>query len=160
LEVRVPTVLVADDDADHLELMRLALERAGHTVVCTLNAESAMTALRDGGFDAALLDVRMPGETGIDLCRRLRAEPRTAFLPVMVISAEVNDQRIQHAVDAGADDYLAKPFLRAELCARLDSLLRPRPRVSRRHEAAAAAMQSARKAWQLQPETGVTRRSV
>ncbi|GAA0473156.1 hypothetical protein Ade02nite_86720 [Paractinoplanes deccanensis] len=135
-------MLIADDDADHLELMSLALERIGHTVVRVLDAESARAVLKDGGIDAALLDVRMPGESGIDLCRRLREQPATAFLPIMVISADVNDQRIRMAMTAGADDYLEKPFRRGELCARLDSLLRRRPGVSR---PPAAALPSVRK---------------
>ncbi|SNY72613.1 response regulator transcription factor [Paractinoplanes atraurantiacus] len=144
----MPTVLIADDDADHLELMSLALERAGHTVIRAPDAESARAALAGGGIDAALLDVRMPGESGIELCRRLRSEPATAFLPIMVISADVNDQRIRHALDAGADDYLFKPFQREALCARLSSLLRPRPGVSRPPAAvAAAALKSPRKTW-------------
>ncbi|MEU8815537.1 response regulator transcription factor [Actinoplanes sp. NPDC048796] len=142
------TVLIADDDADHLELMGLALERVGHTVIRALDAESARVALLGGGVDAALLDVRMPGENGIELCRRLRSEPATAFLPIMVISADVNDQRIMHALDAGADDYLFKPFQREVLGARLNSLLRHRPGVSRPPAAvAAAALQSPRKIW-------------
>ncbi|XVV13159.1 response regulator [Actinoplanes sp. CA-131856] len=144
----MPTVLIADDDADHLELMSLALERAGHTVIRAPDAESAMSVLRGGGVDAALLDVRMPGESGIELCERLRREPATAFLPIMVVSADVNDQRILHAINAGADDYMPKPFHREELCARLDGLLRHRPGVSRPPAAvAAAARHSARKSW-------------
>ncbi|MEV4344284.1 response regulator transcription factor [Actinoplanes sp. NPDC049596] len=146
----MPTVLIADDDADHLELMSLALERAGHTVLRARDAETARAALRRGGVDAALLDVRMPGEDGLELCRRLRAEPATAFLPIMVISADVNDERILHAVHAGADDYLAKPFQREELCARLDRLLRPRPGVSRPPASVVAAA--------LRPERRPTQR--
>ncbi len=117
------TVLIADDDADHRELLTLALRRSGHDVVVATDSASALAALRAGGVDAALIDVRMPGETGIDLCRRLRAEPGSDLLPVMLISADVDDQRILAALHAGADDYLTKPFSRAELCARLDNLL-------------------------------------
>ena len=125
----MPTVLIADDDADHRELLTLALRRSGHTVVTAEDATAAMAVLRAGGIDAALIDVRMPGESGIDLCRRLRGEPRTALLPVMLISADVNDQRILAGLHAGADDYVTKPFHRGELCARLDNLLLRRPAV-------------------------------
>jgi CheY-like chemotaxis protein len=119
----VPIVLIADDDADHRELISLTLRRSGHEVITAVDGPSAMTVLLAGGVDAALLDVRMPGEDGIELCRRLRAEPSTASLPIMLISADVNDHQIRAALRAGADDYLAKPFPRAELCARLDNLL-------------------------------------
>ncbi|GAA2619319.1 response regulator transcription factor [Paractinoplanes durhamensis] len=134
------TVLIADDDADHRELLTLALRRAGHDVVAAEDAESAMQLLRAGGIDAAVLDVRMPGESGIDLCRRLRAEPGTELLPVMLISADVNDRRVVAALQAGADDYLTKPFHRAELCARLDNLMLCRPpAITRAGRLAAAA---------------------
>jgi len=133
------TVLIADDDADHRELLTLALRRAGHEVVTADDAPSAMTALLAGGFDAALLDVRMPGESGIELCRRLRADPATALLPVMLISADVNDQRILAALQAGADDYLTKPFHRTELCARLDNLMLRKPVAAGKSATAAAA---------------------
>ena len=135
----MPTVLIADDEADHRELMTLALRRDGHEIVVAVDADSAMTALLAGGIDAALLDVRMPGENGIDLCRRLRAEPRTAVLPVMLVSADVDDHKILAALHAGADDYLTKPFHRSELCARLDNLLLGRASAPARAAAAAAA---------------------
>ncbi|WP_433300102.1 response regulator transcription factor [Actinoplanes sp. CA-030573] len=140
------TVLIADDDADHRELLTLALRRAGHDVVAAEDADGAMTALRTGSFDAALLDVRMPGESGIELCARLRAEPATALLPVMMLSADVNDQKIVAALHAGADDYMTKPFHRAELCARLDNLMLHKPSPARQSATAAAAAAAAARA--------------
>jgi DNA-binding response OmpR family regulator len=119
----VPTVLIADDDADHRELIMLALVRLGHDVVEATDAESAQRALDAGGIDAVLLDVRMPGASGIELCRRLRAAPATAQLPIMLISADVNNHRILAGLDAGADDYLTKPYHRAELNSRVETLL-------------------------------------
>ncbi|MFI5894407.1 response regulator transcription factor [Actinoplanes sp. NPDC051513] len=133
------TVLIADDDADHRELLTLALHRAGHEVVTAEHARDALAALLAGGIDAALLDVRMPGESGIELCRKLRAEPATALLPVMLISADVNDQRILAALQAGADDFLTKPFHRAELCTRLENLMVRKPGTVRKSATAAAA---------------------
>jgi DNA-binding response OmpR family regulator len=145
LEVAVPTVLIADDDADHRELLTLALRRFGHDVVEATDAPAARRLIAQGGIDAALLDVRMPGESGIELCRRLRDDPATAELPILLVSADVNDQRILAARAAGADDYLIKPFPRGELAARLDTvLLRRSTPVARSAAAATAAIRAVR----------------
>lgn len=119
----VATVLIADDDADHRELMTLALNRFGHTVVEAADTDIAERIIARGGVDAVLLDVRMPTESGIDFCRRLRADPAYAALPVMFVTADVHDHRIVAAMEAGADDYLTKPFHRSELGTRLANML-------------------------------------
>ena len=139
------TVLIADDDVDHRELLRIALRRFGHHTVEATDARSAMLALQAGGIDAVLLDNRMPGESGIEFCRRLRLDPATATLPVMFVSADVNDARILTALQAGADDYLTKPFHRAELSTRLENLLMRRGSAAGRSAIAAnAAMRAVR----------------
>jgi DNA-binding response OmpR family regulator len=145
----VPTVLIIDDDADHRELMALTLRRFGHEVVEAADTRAAQRLI-DAGVDAMLLDVRMPGESGIDFCRRLRDEPDTAALPIMFVTADVNDHRIEAAVRAGADDYLTKPFHRAELATRLDNLLLRRTAgTGRPGTAATAALLAARHALRV-----------
>ena len=135
----MPTVLIADDDSDHREMLAIALRRAGHDVRPAGDAPEALGVLRGGGIDAALIDVRMPGENGIELCRRLRGEPGTALLPVMLLSADISDRPMLEALHAGADDYLTKPFHRAELCARLDNLLLRGPAAATKSTRAATA---------------------
>ena len=135
----MPTVLITDDDADHRELLSIVLRRLGHEVAEAADAPSAMRAISAGGIDAILLDVRMPGESGVDFCRRLRAEPATATMPIMFVSADVHDSRVLSAFQAGADDYLTKPFNRIEFGTRLENLLRPRADQAGRSAAAGAA---------------------
>ncbi|GAA2491307.1 response regulator transcription factor [Winogradskya humida] len=141
------TVLIADDDVDHRELMTLALHRFGHEVVVAEDADSAVRAAQGGGIDAVLLDMRMPGASGIVVCGRLRAAPETANLPIMMVSADVSGGRIMAAMNAGADDYLTKPFHRSELETRLQALLVRRERSGSKPCAAAnAALLAARAA--------------
>ncbi|HEU4349503.1 MAG TPA: response regulator [Actinoplanes sp.] len=152
----MPTVLVADDDIDHRELMDLALRRLGHDVLEAPDTGTAQRLLDAGGVDALLLDVRMPAESGIEFCRRLRAAPATEALPVMFVTADVNDHRILAALRAGADDYLTKPFHRSELAVRLDNLLMRRNTSPAR--AANAAMLAARGALYRTPVVETTGR--
>jgi DNA-binding response OmpR family regulator len=143
----VTTVLIADDDADHREIMTLALRRLGHQVVVAENGAQVLAAAARGGIDAALLDGRMPDMSGIELCRLLRDAPATAQLPIMVVSADAHGTQITAAMDAGADDYLTKPYHRSDLGAQLDALLLRRDRSGTRPAAAAnAALLAARAA--------------
>jgi DNA-binding response OmpR family regulator len=120
----VPTVLIADDEVDHRDLLVLALHRLGYDVITVEDAAGALAVLAEREVDAVLTDVRMPGDSGIDLCRKIRDNPRTESLPVMMVTADVQRKQVMAALHAGADDYLPKPFSRAELTARLETLMR------------------------------------
>ncbi|GAA4943263.1 response regulator transcription factor [Actinoplanes utahensis] len=146
------TVLIADDEADHRELLTLVLERLGYDVVAAGDSTGALALLSEGGVDAALIDVRMPGISGIELCRIIRESPTTESLPVMVVSADVHRHQMTTALHAGADDFLSKPFSRAELAARLEALIGDRSCAARRSAVATrAAMLAARQARLSEP---------
>ena len=119
------TVLVVDDLAPNIRLLDAVLTPRGYRVVGVSNGEEALGVLERGDepIDLVLLDIQMPGLDGYEVCRRIRADERTAFLPVVMITASGNEQRIQ-ALEAGADDFVAKPFDSAELLARVRSLVR------------------------------------
>jgi two-component system, OmpR family, response regulator MprA len=115
-------ILVADDEPDVREALALALTLRGYDVVVASDGDQALQQIRAGRPDAAIVDVLMPGVDGFDLCRRLRAAgDRT---PILLLTArDAVDDRVT-GLDAGADDYLVKPFAREELLARLRALLR------------------------------------
>jgi len=118
-----PLVLAADDDEDLLGLVSFRLERAGYTVLLARDgAEALEIALRERP-DLALLDVMMPKLDGFELTRRLREEEATSRMPIILLTARSQDADVQQGFDAGADDYIRKPFSPDELRARVQAIL-------------------------------------
>jgi len=115
------TVLVVDDQPRNLRLLDAVLSPRGYRVITAESGEAALAVLKDSAIDLVLLDVVMPGLDGHEVCRRIRADEATAFLPVVMITAS-GDQGKLHALVSGADDFVTKPFDQAELLARVASL--------------------------------------
>ena len=116
-------VLVVDDQPANVRLLEATLTPRGYDVRGVESGEQALAALAEGGTDLVLLDIVMPGLDGYEVCRRIRADPATAFLPVVMVTASGDEQKIK-ALEAGADDFLTKPIDRSELLARVASLAR------------------------------------
>jgi DNA-binding response OmpR family regulator len=112
-------VLVADDDPDTRLLLRLALTRAGYDPHPVDSGTAALAAINTTAFAACILDVRMPGINGLHLCRLIKAGRASAHIPVIILSAQVDDG----STDAGWDDYITKPFTLDHLMSRLAALL-------------------------------------
>jgi DNA-binding response OmpR family regulator len=120
---RRPLVLVADDDPDIRSLVTLRLERSGYEVVAARDGEQALAAALERAPDLALLDVMMPKLDGYEVTERLRQEEATRHLPVILLTARVQETDIARGVEAGADDYVKKPFSTSELRDRVQAVL-------------------------------------
>jgi DNA-binding response OmpR family regulator len=118
-----PVVLAADDDADILELVAFRLERSGYTVLQARDGEEALQVALENKPDLAILDVMMPKLDGFELTRRLRAEEATSKMPIILLTARAQDADVQQGFDAGADDYIRKPFSPQELRSRVQAIL-------------------------------------
>ena len=117
----VPTILIADDDANICELVRLYLEKEGFQTVVCLDGKRAIEIFREGGIDLAILDIMMPKADGVTVCREIRKESK---MPVIMLTAKGETFDKVLCLDLGADDYIVKPFEGKELVARVKAVLR------------------------------------
>ena len=116
-------VLVADDDADIRDLVAFKLEQAGFEVISVEDGQTALEEARARRPTLAVLDVSMPAMSGIEVCQRLRADPSTAGMLIIMLTARVQEQDVEGGFNAGADDYVTKPFSPRELVSRIQALL-------------------------------------
>jgi two-component system phosphate regulon response regulator OmpR len=121
-----PHLLVVDDDARLRELLRRYLSDSGFRVTAAADATEARSHLASFAFDLVVLDVMMPGESGLELTRALRAEER---IPVLLLTAMAEPEDRVNGLEQGADDYLSKPFEPRELVLRIRNLLQRRPAI-------------------------------
>jgi len=140
----VPTAtaaLLIDDDARLGALVTEYLGRHEIDVTVAGDGERGLSVLRKGRFDVVLLDVMLPGADGFEVCRRLRAAPELAALPVIMLTARGDDVDKIVGLELGADDYLAKPFNPRELLARIHAVLRRGRRVATRDRFSAGGLE-------------------
>jgi two-component system phosphate regulon response regulator PhoB len=120
------TILVVEDEPAIQELISYNLELAGHQPLKAQNAEQALEIVRTALPDLVLLDWMLPGMSGIDFARKLRADKRTQSVPVIMLTARAEERDKLQGLETGADDYLTKPFSPRELNARVKAVLRRR----------------------------------
>ena len=117
-------VMVVEDEKEIRDLVRYNLERAGFRVAVAADGEEGLERIFGSRPDAVVLDLMLPGRTGLEVLRELRAEPMTRDLPVIVLTARAAEMDKLLGFEHGADDYLTKPFSPRELVARVQALLR------------------------------------
>ena len=116
-------ILVADDDVDIRELVEFKLSTLGHEIVAVSDGAAAVDACREHKPDLAVLDVMMPGMSGLDAIRVIRSDPSMADVPVILLTARAQETDVETGFDSGADDYITKPFSPRELASRVQALL-------------------------------------
>lgn len=118
-----PTVVVADDDADIRDLVTFKLGSAGYTVVPAADGDEALQLINEHRPELAVLDVMMPGQSGLDVLRSIRADEALAGTRVILLTARARDVDVDAGFSTGADDYLTKPFSPRELVHRVTTLI-------------------------------------
>jgi len=117
-------ILVVEDEQAIREMVGFALKKAGFQFEEVADAEQALVSIASQTPDLVLLDWMLPGMSGVDLARRLRREELTAAIPIILLTARVEESDRVHGLEVGADDYVTKPFSPRELIARINAVLR------------------------------------
>jgi len=117
-------ILVVDDEKDIVDLVSYNLEMEGFRVLKAYDGETALRMVKTGSPDLVILDLMLPGLQGLDVCRAIRGNPRSASLPIIMLTAKGEEVDRVLGLEMGADDYIGKPFSVRELCARVRAVLR------------------------------------
>jgi two-component system phosphate regulon response regulator PhoB len=117
-------ILAVDDEEDILELLRFNLTKEGFTVVCAASGEEALKSALSNRPDLILLDLLLPGMDGLEVARRLKNEPSTREIPIIMVTAKGEEADIVTGLEVGAEDYITKPFSRKVMIARVRAVLR------------------------------------
>lgn len=118
------SVLVVDDEQEILELVKYNLAKDGYTVACVASGEDALATTRSKMPDLIILDLMLPGVDGLEVCRRLKGDARTAHIPIVMLTAKGGEADIVAGLELGAADYVTKPFSPRVLLARVKAVLR------------------------------------
>jgi DNA-binding response OmpR family regulator len=116
-------IVIAEDEPDIRELIAFTLRFAGHEVIAGSNGEEGYNLTKKEHPDLSMFDVRMPKMTGYDACKKIKADPEIAHIPVIFLSAKGQENEIEQGMEAGADEYLLKPFAPDQLAERIKTIL-------------------------------------
>lgn len=122
-----PKILIVEDEPDLLEVMQYNLNREGYKVIACRNGEQGLSRIRTDNPDLVVLDLMLPGMDGLEVCRRVKADPVTRAIPIIMVTARGEESEIVLGLGLGADDYVTKPFRPKELVARVKVVLRRAP---------------------------------
>jgi phosphate regulon transcriptional regulator PhoB len=117
-------ILIVDDEPDIVDLVSYNLKKDGFRVTTASDGEQALNKIRKDKFDLVVLDLMLPGIQGVELCRMIRSDPKTALTPIIMLTAKGEEVDRVIGLESGADDYMTKPFSSRELIARIKAVLR------------------------------------
>jgi two-component system alkaline phosphatase synthesis response regulator PhoP len=123
-EAGIPTVLVVDDNQENLELLQAYLEDIDCEAVSARDGLEAMNIIGDNPPDLILLDVMMPKMSGFEVCKRLKNDPKTSDIPIIMVTALNEFGDIERGIDSGTDDFISKPVNKLELLTRVRTMLK------------------------------------
>lgn len=117
-------ILIIEDDEDIMELISFNLKKEGYSVVKAVTGEEGVKQAQSGSPDVVLLDIMLPEIDGLEVCRRLKADTKTKNIPIVMVTAKVEESDVVAGLELGAEDYVVKPFRPKELVARVRAVLR------------------------------------